>query len=313
MIEAPPAAAEAPSHSGSLGALGDPWSLLIVQEAFFGVRRFEDFQRNLGISRKTLSQRLARLTSFGLLSKQAYLYNPLRYDYRLTNASLDSYPYALCLLRWGDQWLAGKEGPPVTLRHIPCGKILQPVAVCSCCRRKIRAEDVAIKAGSAIYPLAESGAQLRCSPRQELYTAGRTSSVGRAVALIGDRWGFFILWLALAGISRFEDICKTLGIARTVLASRLERLLLDGVLERDLYCQRPPRYEYRLTAKGRSLCPALLAMYDWGVRWSGAAAAHSRVLHRTCGRPLRTEVICSHCSAPLVAHEVEVIGSSRTA
>lgn len=299
--------------AGALGAIGDPWSFLIVQEVFFGVRRFEEFQRNLGISRKTLADRLARLGRQGVLSKQAYQSGPPRYEYRLTPPSLDSYSYALCLMRWGDQWLSGKEGPPVTLWHQRCRKTLRPVAVCAACRREIRAEDVAISLGTATLPLAEPGARLRYSPRPALYTAGRPSSVSGAVAMIGDRWGFFVLWLALAGITKFEHFQRILGIARTMLTARLERLVEDGLLERSLYRERPPRYDYHLSAKGRALCPALLAMFDWGVRWRGAADAHLQVLHKACGKHLRVEVICSQCRKPPKPQEVTVAGSRRAA
>lgn len=274
------------------------------------MNRFDEIQRNLGISRKTLTNRLSRLVDLGLLQKKPYLVTPPRYEYRLTHRSLDSYPYAMCLLHWGDHWLADPGKPPVTLRHKPCGKIVVPLAICKSCNREIRPEDVNISRDTTHVSQEYWNVPLRCSPRQELYTAGRASSVSRAAAKIGDRWGFFVLWLALAGVRRFEDFRQHLGIARTMLTSRLDRLLSDGLIERDLYCQRPPRYQYRLTNKGRALCPALLAFYDWSVRWQGASASHSKVRHKTCGYRLRTDVVCSHCLTTLQAYDVEVAGTN---
>src|SRR6266404_9847588 len=123
----------------ALDAVGEPWSFLILQEAFFGVRRFDNFQRNLNIARNTLTDRLALLIKCDLLRKMAYQTRPTRYEYRLTTRGLDSYPYALFLMKWGDQWLPNEQGPPVRLRHKTCNKPLRPSAICAACRREVRA------------------------------------------------------------------------------------------------------------------------------------------------------------------------------
>lgn len=293
----------------ALDAVGDPWSFLIMQEAFFGVRRFEEFQKNLGIARNTLTDRLARLTEHRLLSRVAYQERPPRYEYRLMPGGLDCYPYALALMSWGDRWQTGGEDVPVTLRHLRCGARLRPLVVCGACQREIRAHDVAINPISAKPPAAAAGAQLRSSSRPELYTAGRETSVSRTLALIGDRWAFYVLWLALAGITRFEHFQRILGVARTILAARLERLVKDGLLERKLYCERPPRYEYGLTAKGLDLCPVLLTLFDWARRAVGSAADQAHALHKACGEPLRVDVICGCCREVVNAADVEILSA----
>lgn len=292
----------------ALEVIGDPWSFLIVQEAFFGVRRFEAFQRNLGISRKTLADRLNRLQERGLLSKVLYEARPPRYEYRLTPSSRDTYAYALCLMRWGNEWQADAQGPPVVLHHKPCGHPLTPLAVCGACAMELRAADMEISPSTVTVPLASTNTPVRSSSRPELYTAGRPSSISRAVAVIGDRWGFFVLWLSLAGITRFDQFHEILGVARTVLVTRLDSLIDLGLFERRPYQERPPRYDYCLTAKGRALCPALLAMFDWSVRWHehGASTASIHVLHRPCGSGLRMKVVCEHCREVVQARDVEV-------
>src|SRR5215218_9699954 len=96
--------------------------------------------------------------------------------------------------------------------------------------------------------------------------AGQTCSIARALEVIGERWTILILRDAFLGIRRFDDFQRSLGIARNVLNARLQRLIDAGVLERRLYQERPLRYEYRLTQRGRDLWPALVSLMQWGDR-----------------------------------------------
>ncbi|MGE0828235.1 MAG: winged helix-turn-helix transcriptional regulator [Hyphomonadaceae bacterium] len=291
----------------ALDIIGDPWSLLIHQEAFFGVRRFDDFQRNLAIPKNTLADRLKRLVRQDMLKRVAYQQNPPRFDYRLTARGLDSYPYALSLMRWGDDWLSRGREPPVRLRHKICGTILRPLATCGACRDELTPDTVTIPLESARAPAQPRGARMRTSSRPELYIAGRTTSVGRTLAAIGDRWGFFIIWLAFAGVSRFENFHSILGIARTILTARLERLVKQGVLRRRRYQARPPRSEYLLTEKGRDLYLVLLTFFGWANRSFEADKDDTCPAHTSCGAPLEVLLVCSACRAPLSPHEVLVL------
>ena len=90
--------------------LGDWWTPLVLREAFYGVRRFDDFQRELGIARNTLTDRLHRLVGEGLLEKQPYQREPTRYDYVLTEKGRDFFGVLAAMSRWGDRWLAGGKG-----------------------------------------------------------------------------------------------------------------------------------------------------------------------------------------------------------
>ena len=88
--------------------------------------------------------------------------------------------------------------------------------------------------------------------------------VARAMSVIGDRWTLLIVRDCFLGKSRFEEFQKSLGMTRHVLADRLKRLVEAGVLERNAYQARPPRYAYELTEKGRDFAPALIGLKDWG-------------------------------------------------
>lgn len=88
--------------------------------------------------------------------------------------------------------------------------------------------------------------------------------VARALSVIGDRWTMLIVRDCFLGKSRFEEFQKSLGVTRHVLSNRLKQLVEDGVLERNAYSSKPPRYDYRLTEKGRDFAPALIGLKDWG-------------------------------------------------
>ena len=93
---------------------------------------------------------------------------------------------------------------------------------------------------------------------------GQDCSIARALEIVGERWTLLIVRDVLADLCRFEQLQASLGIARNVLTDRLNRLVEEGILERVPYSKRPPRYEYRLTEKGRDLEPALTALRRWG-------------------------------------------------
>jgi DNA-binding HxlR family transcriptional regulator len=126
------------SVARTLDVVGERWSLLILRDAFYGVRRFDDFQRNLGIARNVLTDRLTKLVGQGVLERQPYQDRPPRYEYRLTEKGRDLLPVVLAMMRWGDRWTAGESGPPVTLTHTGCGASTEPHVVCSVCGEELR-------------------------------------------------------------------------------------------------------------------------------------------------------------------------------
>jgi DNA-binding HxlR family transcriptional regulator len=132
-------------------------------------------------------------------------------------------------------------------------------------------------------------------------------SVARTLDVIGDKWSLLILRDAFYGVRRFDDFREDLGIARNVLTDRLQKLVATGVFERRPYEERPPRYEYRLTQKGRALLPVLLAMIAWGDRWANDADIPPVTLtHTTCGCVTHAVVACDQCGGELTLHDVRV-------
>ncbi len=121
------------SIAGALEIIGDRWTILILRDAFRGVRRFDHFHRDLGVARNLLADRLAKLVDHGILEKVPYQDRPTRCEYRLTPKGFDLSPSLVALMRWGDRWVAGEAGPPVVLIHDACGRPLDQEFICWGC------------------------------------------------------------------------------------------------------------------------------------------------------------------------------------
>lgn len=130
------------SVARTLEVVGERWTMLILREAFSRVRRFEEMQRNLGVARNVLADRLQTLVGAGILERKRYQERPERFEYRLTEKGLDLYPALIALMSWGDKYMAPKEGPPVALEHKSCGHETSPVLSCSECGEELSARDI---------------------------------------------------------------------------------------------------------------------------------------------------------------------------
>ena len=120
--------------------LGDRWTLVILRQCFNGIKRFEDFQSTLGISRSLLSERLGRLVDSGVLRREPYKDAVRTRDrYRLTEMGLDLYPVLMALREWGDRYMA-EDGPPIEIRHRDCGGEPTLELRCSECGEEVGAQ-----------------------------------------------------------------------------------------------------------------------------------------------------------------------------
>ncbi len=116
------------SVARTVDLVGDPWTLLVLRDAFYGVRRFEQFQANLSVARNVLAKRLSDLVEAGIFERVSYQQRPLRHEYRLTEKGRALYDVVLVLLRFGDDWLA-PDGAPIVLRERQSGRRIRPVVV----------------------------------------------------------------------------------------------------------------------------------------------------------------------------------------
>ena len=132
-------------------------------------------------------------------------------------------------------------------------------------------------------------------------------SIARTLDVVGEWWSLLIVRDAFLGVTRFDEWQGRLGIARNVLAARLEHLVDRGIFERRRYQQHPERYEYVLTRKGRDLGPVLAALRAWGDIHEPTPGGPTTVLvHDDCGHQTRPVQACSHCGEPLRSGSVHV-------
>ncbi|HET6949581.1 MAG TPA: helix-turn-helix domain-containing protein [Acidimicrobiales bacterium] len=145
------------SIARAVDLIGDWWTPLVLREAYLGVRRFDDFQRNLGIGRNILTQRLHRLVDEEMLARRPYQERPVRHEYVLTDKGRDFYPVVAAMQRWGDRWLAGEAGPPIVLHHRLCDHDMEAQVVCSECGEPLALRDVRARRGPGFRPTGPRG------------------------------------------------------------------------------------------------------------------------------------------------------------
>jgi DNA-binding HxlR family transcriptional regulator len=128
--------------------LSDRWTFLILREAFFGVRRYGQMQRNLGIARNVLADRLKQLVANGMFERVRYRTDPDWYEYRLTERALDVYPVIVGLMRWAERHLpAEAETPALELIHRSCGEPAEAYLACSNCHAPLTGRDIEARVG----------------------------------------------------------------------------------------------------------------------------------------------------------------------
>ena len=132
-------------------------------------------------------------------------------------------------------------------------------------------------------------------------------SVAQCLEVVGEWWTMLIVRDAFFGVTRFDDFQERLGIARNVLAQRLDHLVRAGVLHRVPYQNHPARHEYRLTDKGRDLWPVLTAMRQWGDTWAAPNGAPVEIVHEACGHVATADLTCSNCGERLEARQVRPV------
>jgi DNA-binding HxlR family transcriptional regulator len=130
-------------------------------------------------------------------------------------------------------------------------------------------------------------------------------SIARALELVGERWTLLIVRDAFLGVRRFDEFRESLGIARNVLADRLNRLVEQGIFERVRYSEHPPRHEYRLTEKGRDLAVVLAALRQWGDRY--VSEKPPRLLRRKADKKPVVAALVPGGSDALALDEIELV------
>lgn len=130
------------SIAATLEVIGDPWTLLVIRDAFQGVSRFEQWQERLGVARNVLAARLKTLVAHGVLEPRLYSQRPPRNEYVLTQKGRDLADVLLTLHGWGSKHLYGDMDAGVVFKHKTCGHELTPRLACDCCGEIVRRRDI---------------------------------------------------------------------------------------------------------------------------------------------------------------------------
>ena len=160
------------SVARTVAVLGDRWTLLILRECFLRTRRFEGFQSALGITRHLLAERLKKLVRMGILRRIPYQESPKRHEYILTQKGLDLYPIMMAIVHWGDTHMVDERGRPLLHEHRNCGKLFDPVMVCSECGEPLSAKEVTTRPGPGARPApAKKATEAGATPKSRTHAA----------------------------------------------------------------------------------------------------------------------------------------------
>jgi DNA-binding HxlR family transcriptional regulator len=140
------------SMARAMEVVGDRWSILILREAYYGVKRFDEFEYYVGIAPNILSTRLKKFVDAGIMTRVPLPEHAGRFEYVLTEMGRDFFPAYLALKKWGDNWLANREGPQVVFNERASGREVAYPKVLTSDGKPLQLEDVEVVAGSGAVP-----------------------------------------------------------------------------------------------------------------------------------------------------------------
>jgi DNA-binding HxlR family transcriptional regulator len=288
----------------TLDVLADKWAFLVVREAFFGAKRFNEFGNSLQCSRATLSRTLQALQEARILETAAASSSGKWRSYSLTEAGLDLYQVFGSLMRFGDRWLCS-DTPPLALFHHDCRSWLVAISVWHRTGEQVDPRTVTVVPQENYW--IPSAPHARRSRRWNT-TGGlsvRPDSVERTLEIIGDRWTFLILRELFHGNHKFEEFSRHIGIASNVLSERLKTLVAHLLIIKT----KEARSSYRLSPIGLELYAPLMHMKQWGDKWRQESAAPPLALHPG-GAPADTiDLVCATCSRIVHPRAVSYLAS----
>jgi Predicted transcriptional regulators len=279
----------------ALLALGDQWTLLILQRAFVKhLRRFASWRDELSMSESVLASRLREMVAGDLFLLSEYRSGRLRYEYRLTQRAVELWSLLVAIWSWERTWVSRPEPLP-DLIHRECGTRIDVVLGCGACDTAfVTPRDVRTYRGERTM-----FAQVAVARHHRRTVRGRMprdplSYLPETMEIFGDRWSIVVLTAAFLGVGRFADFQAELGIAPSVLSDRLRRFVDLGVLTQ---VEAPGgRQHYRLTDKGLAFFPVFAFLVTWAQRWyHGPAGTDLTIRHKVCGRCLVPVLRCTAC------------------
>ncbi len=309
-VAVPSAPGPEPSTIGAaLGLLGDTWTLLILQRAYLGIRRYGGWREALQISESVLADRLRTMTAAGLLETRPYRdEGRTRLEYRLTERALDLWPFFLTVWSWERAWVPRDpaSGPLPDLLHDGCGRAVDIVLTCGGCGLPVGPRDTVTTRSTGVAVSRSLPSRLHPRRTRGTLPSDPLSAFPGTCEILGDRWGTAVLAAAMLGMRTFSDFRRELEVSPDVLSDRLRRFVAHGVLAPG----------YRLTDKGRATFPILACLLAWADRWMGADGHRPAltIVHRDCAAQLDPVLVCAGCGEPLGRRTVRFdVGEQRSA
>ena len=279
----------------ALDVVGDVPVLLIMERAWLGARRFEEFVAQTRLARSVISGRLSKLVEARIFSKEL-AEGRHRHVYRLLPMGRELFPTALMILRWQHCWEPVRRGFNVRLVHRDCGHAMEPTPVCAHCNEEIDPRFVSWQPGPGLTQVIPDYQKRRKQTTAAIARRDASVMVDSVIELFGDRWATLIVRACFTGIYRYDDIQRDTLMATNILSDRIDRLLAQGILKPILYSAHRRRFEYRLTDKGRDLYCVLLALLKWGDTWFSDELGPPLLLtHNPCDHALEMKIECSEC------------------
>jgi len=296
----------------TIAVVGDTWTLRILRSVFRGQRRYGDFLQGFGVSRAVLTDRLSKLVSHGVLSRDVS--GGGHPEYRLTERGLDLWSLFLAMWLWEIDWGTAQDPdtwapdvPRLQLTHTGCGQAMRPALRCQHClglvspfETRAEARLVPSSPSSALSPVAASAFRRARQAVSAGSDPARPSQ--RLIRLVGDRWNSAVVAESFRGTRLFSQFQEALGIAPAQLSDRLGELQQLGILQARAYGG--TRQEYRLTKAGIALFPLTLEMVRWGNRWLWPEGDALTIQHLPCGHALDARWHCGACEQVLLRETV---------
>jgi DNA-binding HxlR family transcriptional regulator len=288
----------------ALLALGDQWSVLILQRAFLKhTRRFAEWRDELAVSESVLSGRLKELVAAGLLAPSPYrTEGRTRTEYLLTERARELWTFLVAIWSWERAWVRRPAALP-DLVHERCGRRTDAVLGCGRCgAAPVTARDTRTDRGPASTFAAVAVPRHHRRTVRDRAPRDPLSYFPETLEILGDRWSTVVLAAAFLRVRRFADFSAELGVAPSILSDRLRRFTELGVFGQS---EVPGRgHEYRLTDKGLAFFPTFAFLVDWAQRWyPGAPGSEITIGHVDCGAPLVPRLRCAACREPLARQE----------
>ena len=277
----------------ALAVLGDPWTMLILKEAFNGQRRFGGFQRALNIPRQTLSLRLAALCREQMLYRRHVSAEHATLEYAPTAKALDLDQAMYAVWLWHQANPGDRDVLPFDIVHRDCGHVIGATFSCQRCGGAAGSASVHIRPSEPAQ--FDTEPRPRLSRRNDAAFAAAGSGTGDemlAASLVGDIPCNEILWLLFQGSRNLLAIAGELALGVSVVRGRLDKLRALGLVHEE----RQGRWLiYSVLPRAEGFFPLLLAISAWGDRWCNAGQPPPEVVVHECGELLAGRYVCDHC------------------